>query len=328
MLVPDISMRGTAHTAPARHRRYQLPCGTHLSKLDALVRDLRHEQSVAAPALADWIIHLELEGKRPKTLYEYVRAIAPLLRAHPEKQFEEFTHLDINDQLRLIPPRSRHISRSIYNGWFTWGYEQELIAKNPMLKVPKVKAPKQMPADIFTEAERAQLEALPLPDGPLWAILFGCGLRRGEARRLRFGNIDLDRARLMVINGKGGKDRPVGIPESVVHAIADLHNLCEPMAPEDHLWYLNRYEPGDPRRRHFPIGSTTFDNWYRRCIQQAGVRYLKPHQTRHTYGYWLRDQGEFTLQERALLMGHEDIRMTQRYDRLTIDDIAKKLADL
>jgi integrase len=323
-----LNSRGGDRTPPGVAPGRTSPrCKRHLRKLDALVRDLRHEQSVAAPALADWIIHLELEGKRPKTLYEYVRAVAPLLRAHPDKPFAEFTHLDINDQLRLIPPRSRHISRSIYNGWFTWGYEQELIPKNPMLKVAKIRAPKNQPADIFTEAERHQLEALPAPDGPLWALLFGTGLRRGEARRLRRGNIDLDRGQLMVINGKGGKDRAVGIPDSVAHAIADL-DLVEPMSAEDHLWYIRTYEPGNPRRRRDPIGDTTFERWYRRSLKQAGVRYLRPHQTRHTYGYWLRDQGNLTLQERALLMGHEDIRMTQRYDRITIADLASKMAAL
>jgi integrase len=327
MLRADNVMAGAAENGPARHRRTNLPCKPHLYKLDALVRDLRHEQSVAAPALADYIVHLDLELKRPKTLYEYVRAIAPLLRAHPDKRFDEFTHFDINDQLRLVPRPSRHISRSIYNGWFTWGYEQELIPRNPMLKVAKMKAKKKSPGGIYTDAERAQLEALPSPDGPLWSLLFGTGLRRGEARRLRRGNIDLDRARLAVIDGKGGKDRVVGIPGSVIPAIADL-DLFERIGPEEHLWYLIRYEPGDRRRRRDPIGSTTFDRWFRRCEEAAGVGHREPHKTRHTYGFWLRNEGEFTLQERAILMGHDDIRTTQDYDRLTVDDLADKLAAL
>jgi integrase len=291
------------------------------------VRDLRHEQAAAAPQLADWIVYLELAGKRSQTLYVYIRAIAPLLRAHPDKRFDEFTHLDVNDQLRLVGPRSRHISRSIYNGWFKWGVEQELLVRSPMAKVPKMRQPKERPSDIFTEAERAQLEALPVPDGVLWGLLFGTGLRRGEARRLRRGNIDIDRARLMVINGKGGKDREIGIPSSLIPMIADL-DLFEPMGPQEHLWYLRGYQPGDYRRRRDPIGSTTFQNWYARGIEAAGVRYLNPHQCRHTYGYWLRDQGDLSLQERALLMGHDDIRMTQRYDRLTVDDLIDKLAAL
>lgn len=301
-------------------------CAYHLYRLDELVRDLRHEKALAATDLADWLVFLELQNKRPKTLYGYTREIAPLLRAHPGKRFHEFTHLDINEQLSKKPARSRHITRSIYSGWFTWGVMDERLAKNPMHKVPQIRAPRSRPRDIFTEPERFQLESLPTPDGELWTILFGTGLRRGEARRLRRGNINLGRAQLAVIAGKGDKDRMIGIPQRVIQAVADL-DLLERLTPEEHLWYKARYPVGDPRRRRDPMPDTSFERWYKAGIEQAGVRYLNPHQTRHTYGYWLRSQ-DFTLDERQLLMGHEDVRMTQRYDRLTVEDIAEKMAAL
>jgi integrase len=102
----------------------------------------------------------------------------------------------------------------------------------------------------------------------------------------------------------------------------------ERLGPHDHLWYRGRYQPGDRRRRTDPIGDTTFEHWYKRGIEAAGVRYLNPHQTRHTYGWWLRNQG-FTIEERQLLMGHENINTTQRfYDRTSIDDVADKMAAL
>jgi integrase len=290
------------------------------------VRDCRHLKAVAADDLADWLVYLDVDNKSAKTLYGYAREIAPLLRAHPGKRLDEFTHLDVMEEIRQKPPRSRHITRSIYSSWFTWALEQERVERNPMLKVPKIRSPKERPKDIFTDTERACLEGLPAPDGPLWTILFGAGLRRGEACRLRRGNIDLERARIAVIAGKGDKDRTIGIPRVVIQAVADL-DLFERLAAAEHLWYRRRFRVGDHRRRNDPIGSSTFDLWYRRGISDAGVRYLNPHQTRHTYGYWLRGEN-FTLQERALLMGHEDLRTTQRYDRMSVDDIAVKMAAL
>jgi integrase len=326
MLRETMKWPGGAVTPQARHRRYRLPCNTYLSKLDRLLADLRHAQARSAPQLADWLVYLDLDGKRKKTLYVYERVVATLLRAHPELAFEEFTHLHINEVLRQTPPRSRHIHRSIFSGWFQWGLEQEILQKNPMLKVPKMRGKKSVPPDIFTDTERDLLESLPVPDGPLWAILFGTGIRRGIARRLRRGNIDLDRRRLMVIDDKGGKDRTVLLPRVVVAAVADL-DLLEPMGPEEYLWYRKMYKPGDPRRREYPIGSSTFERWYRRTSKAAGVVYRNPHQTRHTYGHWLRSEG-WTLEERALLMGHEDTRTTQKYDRLSVDDLVDKMAAL
>ena len=293
-------------------------------EFDVLLRDLRHMDARAAPDLADWLVHLDLEGKADRTIYAYHRQVAPLLRANPDKQIGEFTHTDINDQLRLIPQRSRHISRSIYNRFFEWAVMDERIDRTPMGRVPTMRQPKRRPSDIFSEAEVALLEHLPSPDGQLWAILFGSGIRRGEARRLRRSHVDLARERLVVYGGKGDKDRIVPLRTETLQAVADL-DMLERLGGDDHLWYTRA---GKLTRRRDPIGDTTFERWYRRGIDQAGVRYLNPHQTRHTFGHRLRELG-FDLEERQLLMGHESTATTQKYyGHLTIEDVARKVAAL
>lgn len=292
--------------------------------IDDLIRDLRHQQARAAGDLADWLVHLELEGKAGRTLYGYERAVAPLLRRHPNKTLADFTHTDVNDELRRVPQPSRYISRSIYNRLFEWAIFDERIDKNPMGRVPKMRETRRRPKDIFSEAEIALLEALPAPDGQLWTILFGSGIRRGEARQLKRGHIDLNRERLVVYAGKGRKDRIVPIPTPVLTAVADI-TFLDTLGSDDHLWYTRR---GFRRLRRDPIGDSTFDRWYRRGIEDAGVRYLNPHQTRHTYGHRLREQG-FDIEERQLLMGHESIATTEKYyGHLTIEDVARKVAAL
>ena len=293
---------------------------------DLLIRDLRHMEARAASDLADWLVHLELEGKADRTLYAYTRAIAPLLRANPDTPVDGFTHTDINEQLRIVPERSRHINRSVYNQFFEWAEIDGRVDRSPMGRVPRMRQPKRRPKDIFSEEEIALLEALPTPDGQLWTLLFGSGLRRGEARRLRREHVDLNRARLIVYAGKGDKDRIIPLPTYVLSALADL-DLLEGLGKSDHLWY-SRPGGGRKKARRAPIGDTTFEHWYKRGIRDAGVRYLNPHQTRHTYGHRLRELG-FDLEERQLLMGHEDVATTQRYyGRLTIEDVARKVAAL
>jgi len=278
----------------------------------------------AAGDLADWLVHLELEGKADRTIYAYSRAVAPLLRANLDKALDEITHTDINDQLRLIPSRSRYINRSIYNRFFEWAEFDERIDRNPMGRVPKMREGRRRPKDIFSDPEIALLEGLPSPDGELWTILFGTGLRRGEARHLQRGHINLKREQLTVYHGKGDKDRIVGLPLKVRIAIADL-DLLERLDDADHLWYTKR---GRYRRRRDPIGDTTFERWYRNGIEAADVRYLNPHQTRHTYGHWLRDQG-LDLEERQRSMGHESSSTTEKYyGRVTDLEVAQKVAAL
>jgi integrase len=235
------------------------------------LRDLKHEAAAAYPEVAAWIVWLDLANKRPKTLYGYTRELAPLLRAHPEKTVGEFTADDINEQIKAKPPRSRHITRSIYNGWFTWLHSQNRIDRTPMAGVPPIPNPRRRQKDIFSPAEIELLEGLPSPDGELWTLLFKTGMRRGEARHLNRAHINLNRARLMVYDGKGGKDRIIPLPPAALAAVADL-DLVDELTPTSYLWYS---KPGGGRWRSHShvIGDTTFEHWYRRGIDQAKVRY-------------------------------------------------------
>jgi integrase/recombinase XerD len=290
-------------------------------------RDRRHEAAAAWPDVQDWLVHLELAGKSQRTQYAYERQTAPLLRTHPAKTLAEFTTGDINEELRQVPQRSRYISRSIYNQLFEWAIWDERLERNPMAKVPRMQAGHRRPKDIFSPEEIATLVGLPVPDGPLFRILFGTGLRRGEARRLRRDHIDLTRMRLMVVGGKGDKDRQVPFTVDVAAAVADL-DLLERLDPHDHLWYLKRYPVGDRRRRRDPVGDTTWDTWYRDKVKGAGVRCLNPHQTRHTYHWILRAAG-LDLEERQALLGHESPETTVRqYGRLDFEELAAKVAAL
>lgn len=290
-----------------------------------LMRDVRHLAARAAPTLADWLAFLTVAGKAEGTLYTYTREVAPLLRRHPDLTIEEFTADHINHELALKPERSRYITRSIYNGFFQWAEDQERIARNPMRGgVPKMRQPKRRPKDIFSEEEIALLENT--RDGHLWTILFRTGLRRAEARNLRREHISLDRARLVVYHGKGDKDRIVGLPLTVLRAVADL-DLTEGLRRDDYLWY-SRPGGGRHKSRRAPIGDTTFERWYRNGIEEAGVRYLNPHQTRHTYGHWLREQN-LDIEERKVAMGHESIRTTEHfYGRVNEQDVAAKIAEI
>lgn len=291
-----------------------------------LLRDTRHLDARAASDLADWLAYLEVEGKADRSLYAYMRVIARLLVRYPQHALTDFTDTDIETFLAGIPRQSRHIPASIIGKFFQWATLKKRITDNPMHSVAKVRQPHHRPRDIFTGAEIAALEALPSPDGPLFALLFGSGIRRAEAIHLRLEHVDLERQRLIVLDGKGGKDRIVPILAGAVIAVNDLV-LLEGLNRTDHLWYSIKGRSRISRRD--PIGDTTFARWYTSRLKRAGLnRYLSPHTTRHSYGHLLRELG-FDLEERQLLMGHEDSRTTTKYyGHLTIEDVAKKMRSL
>jgi site-specific recombinase XerD len=125
---------------------------------------------------------LEVSNKADRTIHAYRLEIARLLRDNMDKPVTEYGASDIERWIISHPRKSRHISRAIASAFFTWLYLQERIEKNPMDKVVKVKATARPTMDIYSEAERALLEALPAPHGHLLlpVVRFGDATGRGS----------------------------------------------------------------------------------------------------------------------------------------------------
>ena len=276
-------------------------------RLDPL-KDSRHREAVAARDLEDWLKYLKIENKAVRTLDTYERTAAVLLRAFPDKAFNEFTDGDLLHVLALFPPRSRHINKAALNSFFRWGYLQRKIDGNPVERLPRIKYKPNRSYDLFTEAESDALCALPCPDGELLTLMFWGGLRRAEARYLTGKRLDLVQRQIIIVDGaKGSKMRRVPMIDRVSVAAAQLFAL-EGINPDDHLW-SSRPGGGHRVRRQTPIGNSTFDTWWVKQLEAAKVRHRKPHMTRHSFATRLRELG-LAMEEIQSILGHESIRTT------------------
>lgn len=290
--------------------------------LDPL-RDVRHRDARLARDQADWLAWLELGGLRSRTLRDYEWATARLLRAYPSKTLDQITPSDIAHVLRSFPPAGRRTKKAAYDSFFKWARRTRRLIENPMEELPQIQRGPQKVIEVFTDAEIASLTALPENDGDLFLILFDTGLRRSEARKLQVRDCHLGDRRLVVREGKGGKDRIVPLTERLTQRLADWF-LLDALKPTDHLWPTR--PGGYYLQRRTRMGDTSFTTWYSRSIEQAGVRYRNPHTTRHTYATrWLRSGGRLETLSRAL--GHASIRTTaDLYAHLDITDLERDLA--
>lgn len=298
---------------------------------DPVLRDSRHHHARAARECADWLSWLAIEGKAPRTLDDYERSIALLLRTFPHKTVDEFTDGDLMYLLKGFPPRSRRFRRAHLNSFFSWAKLTRRITENPLDLVPKIKPAGQRVIEVFTDPELALLTNLPSPDGPLFALMKDTGLRKSECRRLRRSHINLDRAELVVYRGKGDKDRVIPLTRAATRAIADL-DLFERLDRDDHLWY-SRPGGGSVTRRDRPIGEGTFARWWTDKLNAAGVTYIprtdhstglhNPHVMRHTFATRCLRVG-IPLERVSLLMGHNSVRTTfDLYAHLDLADVRR-----
>lgn len=174
-------------------------------------------------------------------------------------------------------------------------------------------------------------------------LQYGTGLRVSELTRLRVKDLDFERGKVVVVGGKGNKDRAVPLPESLRVPLREhlarvrevyerdrssgLAGVYLPEALERKFskagkewiwfWVFPSREVGiDPRsklkRRHHVL-PRSYQKSIARAASKAEIsKRVTTHVLRHSYATHLLDAGMDlrTLQE---LMGHKDIKTTQIY---------------
>lgn len=169
----------------------------------------------------------------------------------------------------------------------------------------------------------------------LLRILYGCGMRLGEALALQLRDVDFDAGTLLVRNGKGDKERLVPMDDSLT-SVLKLYCLVM-LSKKSDKTYLFESNYKDGRRNC--VGYHRSQSWARhnfeRILKQADIsviterneRGICPHCLRHTFV-------DHSLAKRAaggegshcamplisLYLGHEDLTETQNYTHLTTSE--------
>jgi integrase/recombinase XerC len=183
-------------------------------------------------------------------------------------------------------------------------------AARPTVRGPRVKrgVPRPIaPADAVALAEEAADAAaapwLAARDLAVLLLLYGAGLRVGEAMALDAGVLPLGPT--LRVLGKGGKTRIVPVLPAVAEAVADYARLCP--------WPLGR---GDPLFRGAKGGRLSADV-VRRAVRHArralGLpERATPHALRHSFATHLLGRGA-DLRQLQELLGHASLSSTQIY---------------
>lgn len=171
-------------------------------------------------------------------------------------------------------------------------------------------------------------------------LLYGCGLRVTEPLNLRVRDVDLAQSRFIIRRAKGGKDRVVPIPCSVIRDIEAQLGVARAIFEKDKAagvpiklpgrmdkkfphcewswnwaWVFPQLQPcADPRTgrkvRWHQLESTV-QRAIRTAVQRAKVDVL-PHELRHAYATHCLNRG---TNPRAIqqAMGHKSLETTMGY---------------
>lgn len=210
-------------------------------------------------------------------------------------------------------------------------------------EVARAKRPQRLPVVFTREEVRRILQRLRGVNRLVGGLLYGSGLRLLECLRMRVKDVDLERAQIVVREGKGGKDRVTVLSQRLrepltchLQAVRRLHEqelregfgsvyLPEALARkypnaacswEWQYVFPSRTRSRDPRtgevRRHH-LSESTVQKAVHEAIRGAGVpKRGSCHTFRHSFATHLLEAGYDirTIQE---LLGHQDVRTTMIY---------------
>jgi integrase/recombinase XerC len=213
---------------------------------------------------------------------------------------------------------------SVVRGFFRWLAREELVDNPAILALRAPKATPPLPRALAVEDARATLaEAaagaaegwIGKRDRALLMLLYGCGLRIGEALTLTGAARPLAGQATLKVRGKGNKERLVPLLPLVVEAVADYAASCPyAISPDGPLFLGRRGGALGPRQVQKRMAEL-------RCLLGLPER-TTPHALRHSFATHLLAAGG-DLRAIQELLGHASLSTTQRYTKV---DSAQLLA--
>ena len=192
--------------------------------------------------------------------------------------------------------------KHLLNTGVTW----KRIKANPIKAVPKLKEPPGRLRYLALEEINKLLGFCPDPPHPLRAIVtvaLTTGMRKSEILGLKWEYIKPDNRFIILPVTKNNTVRVIPMNDTVLRALTEL-----PTESEFVFWNARGKHLGDVKRS------------FATACRRAGIENFRFHDLRHTYASHLAMRG---VHMRALqeLLGHKDIKMTQRYSHLSPDQL-------
>lgn len=277
------------------------------------------------PLVSKYMKYLEnIESCSPQTLRAYTLDLEQAYGIKSSPEMSEADLLKSSRQAMLkwgpLSPASRNRKGATLKSFLGFLYKEGLLEKNLAHHIHSPKVPKKIPNFISMDEAIAVINSFDrdtnvqprqiLKEKALFLLLYGCGLRISEACNLAWKNFDFSK-RVILVKGKGDKERLVVMPKTIVAVVKNLKSSAE--ASEKFIF-------GDK-----PLNTRTAYDWIRsRGVKTGLLKSLHPHALRHSFATHLLTSGANlrTLQE---LLGHESLQATEKYTHLGTHELARVL---
>ena len=251
---------------------------------------------------------MQLKGLAVRTQEAYVNAVLQLSR-----RFKKSPDNIAEEELReyfLYLKNEKQVADSTFSiglCGIKFFYEHTLEREWHTLQLVRPDRKKKLPVVFSTEEVKRVLDCVHRFEYQVCLqTIYACGLRLLEGTRLRVTAIDSDRQLLHVVQGKGGKDRYVPLPDHTLRLLR-------------HLWVTHRHpEWMFPARNGLEaINESAIQKAFRAALRESGVhKAASVHTLRHSYATHLLEAG-VDLRIIQTYLGHASPATTAIYTHLT-----------
>ena len=189
--------------------------------------------------------------------------------------------------------------------------------KDYKLDFVKIRIQHKIPDIISRDEVRLVLSKIRVPDYRCCLeLIYSCGLRIGEAVRIKNCDIDGERRIVTIRDGKGKKDRAVPIPESMLLKLRKhwkTHQNPNLLFPK----LRSRKKRYDRSEIVDSVAKRTIQGAMKLALKESGLnKRVTPHTLRHCYATHLLEAGA-NIKAISKFLGHRSLRPTMIYLQLT-----------
>ena len=189
-------------------------------------------------------------------------------------------------------------------------YEEQVKLTNPVKSGRRLRVPKPLPRPLREDQIDQVFDVIKSKrDWAMFRLMLRCGLRVEEVSDLTLGAIDLKQRRIMVLNGKGGKDRVVYMSDDAADALDAYLKLRR------HYRVKKVFLVDKGTYKGKPISVRGIQKRIEYYAKKSGIT-VCCHRLRHTMATDLLN-AEAEVETIQDLLGHNWITTTQRYCKVS-----------
>jgi integrase/recombinase XerD len=258
--------------------------------------------------------YLFLKGKRyrPSTIQTYTFFVADFINFHTETALEELTNRSVElfietvfmERNYSVSSQRQFISAlKIFIVFYPHTQINDLVLERP-------KRSRKLPGVLSQEEVLRIIQCTQnIKHRAILALIYSCGLRISELIHLKLRDFHIERKQLIIINGKGRKDRYVSLADSFLPLLSNYYHAYKPK-----IYFAEGKNGGS-------YSAESVRQFLRKsCLKAQIKKRVTPHTLRHSYATHLLENG-VDIRYIQSLLGHAKPETTMIYTHVKRKDL-------